>query len=527
MKNTTRREFLKGALASTACLALTGCLGGCGDVSVPGNEPTPTPQQETEKAVTVAAGIVRGKVTDTNSNMLVAGIVVIDEKGGSAREITNAFGGYELKLAPGKYTLLFTKGMEYSVVAREVEVSSLKTFYLPDVRLEQLYDSYAKGWIAGDCHQHSYYSDGVDSIHALLNGNASMGLYWGFLSDHNTSRGVPEWVSKLSVNVMTEEQGKLRPFMGFDGVEVTSEFGHFNSLGSGLTLETYDLNLRESERSSPDKLAYIREKLVYIIDSIKRVGGVAQMNHPYSSTTMGAANWIDLEDYELLDEIETIEIWNGYFVPPDGIYTDSNAMNQNYDAKLLWYGLLNAMKEGHPFHAATGGSDNHDSRSQQTATTDPAKISDISAYYDYIRSCGKYPGMPTTYVRLSPGELTMENVKKALVAGHSFVSNGPVVLCDIDGAGYGETLIPAGSELTIHTDIFNRDGIREIRVVKNGAIIETVSLGGKTDRYTDPIAITGSWEKGDWLLLEVLGPISQYAITNPVIIGEKDLEKSK
>ena len=41
---------------------------------------------------------------------------------------------------------------------------------------------------------------------------------------------------------------------------------------------------------------------------------------------------MDLDDYELLDTIDTVEIWNGYFVPPDGIYTDSNAMNQNYDA---------------------------------------------------------------------------------------------------------------------------------------------------------------------------------------------------
>ena len=113
----------------------------------------------------------------------------------------------------------------------------------------------------------------------------------------------------------------------------------------------------------------------------------------------------------------------------------------------------------------------------------------------------------------------MENVQKALVAGHSFVSNGPVVLCDMDGASYGETLVPAGSQITIHTDIFNRDGIREIRVVHNGEVIETVNPPEDTAHYADPIAITGTWAPGDWILLEVLGPISQYAITNPVLIG--------
>ena len=501
-------------------LVATALLAGCSDAA--GGAPGPAAPAESEQAEAPAAqtaGIVRGKVTDSNSNMLIAGIVVTDEAGSTVRETTNAFGGYELKLPPGKYTLTFNKGAEYSEEVKEVEVSSLKTLYLPDARLVQLFDSYGKGWIAGDCHQHSYYSDGVDSVSGLFNGNASMGLYWGFLTDHNTSRGVPEWVSRTSVNVMTDGQGNGRPFVGFDGVEVTTEFGHFNSLGSGLTLETYDLNLRESERASQDKMDMIRDKMVYIIDSIKRVGGVAQMNHPYSSTTMGAAHWVDLDDYELLDTIDTVEIWNGYFVPPDGIYTDSNAMNQNYDAKLLWYGLLNAMKDGHPFHAAVGGSDNHDSLSRQAGASDPEQIGDISAYYDYIRSCGKYPGMPATYVQLAPEELTMENVQNALVSGHSFISNGPVVLCDMDGAGYGETLTPAGREVTLHTDIFNRDGIREIRVVRNGSILQTVALDGTEDRYNEPIALSADWQAGDWVLIEVLGPVSQYAITNPILIG--------
>lgn len=287
--------------------------------------------------------------------MLIAGIVITDEEGGIVRQTTNAYGGYELCLEPGTYTLTFSKGAEYATEEKTVEVESLKTKYLPDVRLTQLYDSYAKGWIAGDCHQHTYYSDGVDSVQSLMISNASVGLYWGFLTDHNTSRGVPEWTSPISVNVASDEKGALRPFVGFDGVEVTTEFGHFNSLGSGLTLETYDMNLREAERASADKANFIREKMLYIIDSIKRVGGIAQMNHPYSSTTMGAVNWIEPDDYELLDSFETIEVWNGYFVPPDGIYTEGNSMNQNYQSKLMWFELLNAMKDGHAFHAATGG----------------------------------------------------------------------------------------------------------------------------------------------------------------------------
>ena len=262
--------------------------------------------------------------------------------------------------------------------------------------------------------------------------------------------------------------------------------------------------------------------MLYIIDSIKRVGGIAQMNHPYSSTTMGAVNWIEPDDYELLDSFETIEVWNGYFVPPDGIYTEGNSMNQNYQSKLMWFELLNAMKDGHAFHAATGGTDNHDSENSVTAENHAyaqAEITDLTSYYNYIKYAGKYSGNPTTYIRLDGKELNMANVQQALRAGNSFISNGPVVICDIDGKSYGQTLNPTGKELTIHTDIFNRDGISEIRVIVNGETVKTVTPDGKVTAYTDPITVSGAWEANDWILIEVLGPVTQFALTNPIIIG--------
>lgn len=524
------RKFRLLPVVLTLLCMLT--VSGCGSDGAKESAETAPDGQTTEvtgpEAVTEnnasagTAGIIRGKVTDGNSNMLIAGIVITDEEGGIVRQTTNAYGGYELCLEPGTYTLTFSKGAEYATEEKTVEVESLKTKYLPDVRLTQLYDSYAKGWIAGDCHQHTYYSDGVDSVQSLMISNASVGLYWGFLTDHNTSRGVPEWTSPISVNVASDEKGALRPFVGFDGVEVTTEFGHFNSLGSGLTLETYDMNLREAERASADKANFIREKMLYIIDSIKRVGGIAQMNHPYSSTTMGAVNWIEPDDYELLDSFETIEVWNGYFVPPDGIYTEGNSMNQNYQSKLMWFELLNAMKDGHTFHAATGGTDNHDSENSVTAENHAyaqAEITDLTSYYNYIKYAGKYSGNPTTYIRLDGKELNMANVQQALRAGNSFISNGPVVICDIDGKSYGQTLTPTGKELTIHTDIFNRDGISEIRVIVNGETVKTVTPDGKVTAYTDPITVSGTWEANDWILIEVLGPVTQFALTNPIIIG--------
>ena len=506
----TRREFLK--------MAGKGLAGGLAVAAAP----VLVTGAQAAAANMATAGIVRGKVTDTNSCMMPAVILVEAADGTAYRAFTNAMGGYAISLEPGEYTLTFSKGHEYEMVTRTIEVESLKTYYLQDVRLQPLYDSYAQGWIAGDCHQHTFYSDGVDPVEDVMIGNAANGLYFGFLTDHNTSRGVPEYNGACMFPVRTEND-QVRYFKGMDGVEVTSEFGHYNALGSGLTLETYDLKFTEAERNSPEKMQIVRAKIKYIADCITRVGSVAQMNHPYSTTTMGMANWIDANDYEVFDMYDTMELWNGYFCPPDGALFDTqNSMNQNYSAKLLWYGLLNAMKDGHPFHAITGGTDNHDVSGAASAKA-RAKIAenpaDLQSYYDTWVASAKYNGMPATYTYFGDKELTMENAMAAVKAGHSFVTSGPIALCDIKGKIYGEKVeAAAGEELTLNCDIWNRDGLKEVRIVVNGEIVQKIPCTG--DTFKEAVSLKRDWTACDWVVVEVLGEnCCQYAITNPIIIA--------
>ena len=507
----TRRDFLK----------MTGkvALGGAAVAAAPALVTTAEAAGDTKMAT---AGIIRGKVTDTNSCMMPAVILVEAADGTAYRAFTNAMGGYAISLEPGEYVLTFSKGHEYNTVTRKVEVESLKTYYQQDVRLQPLYDSYAKGWIAGDCHQHTFYSDGVDPVEAVMIGNAANGVYFGFLTAHNTSRGVPEYNGACMFPVRTEN-GQVRYFKGMDGVDVTSEFGHYNALGSGLTLETYDLKFTEAERNSAEKMQIVREKIKYIADCITRVGSVAQMNHPYSTTTMGMANWIDANDYEVFDMYDTMEIWNGYFCPPDGALFDTqNSMNQNYSSKLLWYGLLNAMKEGHPFHAITGGTDNHDVSGAASAKA-RAKIAqnpaDLQSYYDTWVASAKYNGLPATYTYFGEKELTMENAMAAVTAGHSFVTSGPIVLADVKGKIYGEKAEAAtGEEISLNCDIWNRDGLKEIRVVVNGEIVKQIPVTGES--FKEAVTLQRDWQSNDWIVIEVLCPdCCQYALTNPIIIA--------
>lgn len=494
-------------LAACTVLAVTGCGDGADD-------------SDDNSASAAEPGKIIGKVLSNDGDMMNAGIIVVDGNNNSRLATTNAYGGYTLYLAPGEYEITYTKGIEFSTYTTSVRVESLKTYYRPDVRLNRLVDPYSNGWVAGDAHQHSLYSDGKDTIENIVLGNAAAGLYWGYITDHNVSRGVPEYRNASGVTVYTDSEGNRRSYNGFGGVEVTTEFGHIQCLGSAIMFDRYEIGFTEGERGSSEaaRRAAAREKLVYVAEQIVRQGGIPQINHPYSTTTMGVRNFIAEDDYDFYDLFATMEIWNGYFIVPDGRFTDRTTDNQNYTAKILWYSLLNQVKEGHKFIAATGGTDIHDVTGAASGANRDRIVQNPQTVGDYFYLCrysGQYNGVPADYVRIE-GEITEEKILDSLRNGRNFISNGPILDCSVNGKIYGETAEAVDGSVTFTNHIFNRDGIEQIRIVKNGEIVKTVDADGATE-FTDDISV--DVQRDDWVLIEALGPWGSYAISNPVFIG--------
>jgi hypothetical protein len=107
----------------------------------------------------------------------------------------------------------------------------------------------------------------------------------------------------------------------------------------------------------------------------------------------------------------------------------------------------------------------------------------------------------------------------AVKAGHSFVTSGPLVLADVKGKIYGEKAEAAASEeISLNCDIWNRDGLKEIRIVVNGEIVKQIPVTGES--FKEAVLLKRDWQSNDWIVIEVLGvDCCQYAITNPIIIA--------
>lgn len=491
---------------------------GCGKQNSNSDQASEAPVVSEKDNTTRGLATVRGKVLTDAGELVTAGIIVEDELGNSYRTNSSLHSGYNLRLEPGTYNLHYVRGFEYSVITKTITVEAYKTYYLQDVRLILLEDSYAKGWVRGDLHQHSYHSDGLNSVHDVLVSNISNGMYYGFLTDHNTGHGLPEWVQGNRVTANIDSFGQERRFNAYEGVEVTTEFGHYNSLGLGLIFDLYEVTLRDIERNKPqaEKDDIIRERIRYIGDTIRWAGAVAQINHPYSVSNMGFPYW------DIIDSFDTVEIWNGYFLPSDGRYEPERVtyQGQNYRSKMHWFETLNEVKNGGHYLAATAGTDNHDISGpyMHDPNFDETNIKDLADYDKLFLKYGKYTGSPSTVVKID-GKITEEKVLNAIRNGHSFLTNGPMIYADIAGKTYGETVETVADHATANIELFARDGFEQLRIIKNGELIETIASNAET-RLQITVDLTDLVD-GDWFIFEVFGQGVQYAISNPVFISKK------
>jgi len=95
-----------------------------------------------------------------------------------------------------------------------------------------------------------------------------------------------------------------------------------------------------------------------------------------------------------------------------------------------------------------------------------------------------------------------------------------MIIADIDGVSYGETYdIGSSTSVNLNLNLFSRDQMQTVNFYLNGEIVKTLTIAEGVTIYQDLVELTGITENS-WLVIEVLGEDTLYAITNPIFISK-------
>jgi hypothetical protein len=323
---------------------------------------------------------------------------------------------------------------------------------------------------------HSTFSDGLWPPERLAHAARCEDLDWAALTDHDTVDGLPSWLAQA------------RPgFLPIGGEEVTTREGHIAAVGIRRVV---------SPDLSPD------HTMAHIFREIHAQGGLAIVAHP-AAPGMSYLHW-EITDYDAIEAI------NGNGPPYGGLY-------DLVQGRARWHLLLN---EGRRV-PCVASSDNHypDNSLVRRALRDPeaAKrehpeaaavlaLVDQEALFAWGRR-GLYVGNVRTYAKLPA--LTQGGVLTALKAGRSFLTNGPLLLVQVNGQDPGSE-VPAG-RLHLTYRALSAGPLARLQVVVNGAVAQTVDLHGQSDAAGE-LAVTAAGS--GWLAVECYGAWPEIALTN-------------
>ena len=500
-----------------------------------------TGEELKNRKVNGPAGILGVCVTDADGNPLVAEVKLFpvaadvteetftyaDFCPDFVRAYTEEDGCFVRETETGRYLLEVSKGSEYSIKRKVIEVKE-KEETRETVSLKRFVNLSEEGWYMGDLHHHSVYSSPMyppqgtdyvfDTPQEVMMSMRAKGLTFGALSDHHNVLNHREW-----------EGMKKEDFLPLLSKEISTSNGHILSLNVDPDV-IYQIPQPEDRTEE-----YLRNEFIRTTKEIRENGGYPQVNHPRD---MQKAISFPPEFTDMIEIFDTMEIWNGSHPLADGTTND--------DAYRLWISLL---EEGR-FLPATTGSDTHDIRLVTWMLSFSYVIGlyhEVKKQYDNLseenRAKAEYffgmlepqfetlqvwfktnltSGCVRTYVH-APGERTPKNLLDNNKAGHSFVTNGPVLIADIGGKGMGETAgFPVeAEEITAHLTILSNRPLTKLFVIQNGGRCEELPLPEVEEEngcYDYSGDVTFSAKDAKWVFFRVSADYTVQALTNPIFL---------
>ncbi len=402
-------------------------------------------------------------------------------------------GGLEVVLPAGTYLATASRGPEFTMESRVVEVLSGPAPL--DLRLTLDRAFATPGLVSVDTHMHTLASDGSVGAAERLRSAAAEGLEAVVSSDHNTVIDYGPELARLGL------AGELA-FV--PGNEVTARTGsiHFNSL---------PVALRPGEpHGGAIGVRDERPATLFALARGKDPGSLVHVNHPRSGTLGYFLNYsLDPESAAFADapfdlDFDVMEAMNGARYEGDNRHSIED-----------WFHLVN---RGYPIRIV-GSSDAHGVDGGET-------------------------GYSRTYVMMPDpvgGVLDPAAFAAALRKGRSFVSNGPVVAVRANGrATFGDTLVAKGGRVDLDITVTGAPwlDVSEVRLVVNGERRPPLAIegaDGRTVKFRDRVRV--EMPRDGWIAVEVRGsrslyPLIQqrsgdgrpegaalpYALTNPIFV---------
>jgi len=400
--------------------------------------------------------------------------------------------GLELKLAVGTYLIYASRGPEYSLDQKVVEIlkDELKELTF---RIDRVVET--PNLVSLDPHLHTLNSDGRMHIPERIRSVVAEGLDAAVATDHNFISDYSSALEKLGLN-------KYLAVSSGDEVTPPSDMIHFN---------IYPLKPRPDEENM-GAVAPVFEEVTPLFEASRKKfqDAILQVNHPRAGDLGYFNNYqLDTEKAAFARELfntsfDLLEVMNGpYFYSSNSVAIED------------WFHLLN---QGYYF-PLIGSSDAHSIDREE-------------------------PGYSRTYVFYEGEEgdkLNWASLALLLKKGRSFASNGPIIEFKVN-AKYipGDSFTSKNGEVELWIRVQSAPwiAVNEVRVIINGerkVIFPVQTAKEVVQKFEDEFSL--KLKKDSFLAVEVLGketlyPVLQrpsrngllsdatipYALTNPVFI---------
>ena len=399
-------------------------------------------------------------------------------------------GAVELGAPAGRYDLVVSRGYEYEVFERELDLGAGTSEVTASLRRSVA----TPGVMCADFHIHTNRSmDASDPVPLKVRAAAAEGLEIPVRSEH-------EWVGDFEPAI--RELALERFLYGISSLELTTfSYGHFG---------VFPLDADPTQPNAGAVAWSGRKPPAVFDDARSRVGPAGPatviINHPRIGGAIGG--YFAAAEYDpVTGRAGQPDWWDERFSLVE-VFNDSD-----FDANLAtsvrdWFSLLDHGRRVF----AVGSSDTH-------------QVVDLPI--GYPRTCIELDtDLPEELRRLGAGF-----VRDRLLEGRATVSGGIYVDARSDAGGPGSTLASASARETVRVTVQAATWIdaTRLRVYANGALVQTLPLGPADPgnpalRYSGTVAIDvplgGAWvvlvASGDRPLAPVHPGRKPFGVTNPL-----------